>query len=90
MCLFAERTAPPGRGSRSGQGSPSEVGKRATVGWIGRRLDGIPLAIEPAALRVRAMPVTEILTGLDDHLEFSLATGNCPGPRVLTLRAAID
>jgi predicted ATPase/DNA-binding CsgD family transcriptional regulator len=55
-----------------------------------RRLDGIPLAIELAAVRVRALPLAE----LAKHLEarFSLLTGGRRGtvPRHQTLRAAIE
>jgi predicted ATPase/DNA-binding CsgD family transcriptional regulator len=55
-----------------------------------RRLDGIPLAIELAAVRVRALPLAE----LAKHLEasFSLLAGGRRGtvPRHQTLRAAIE
>ena len=82
--LFAERAA------AARQGFALDAGNRATVARICQRLDGIPLAIELVALRVRAMSVTEILTGLDDYLEF-LGTGNHDGlPRLQPLRAAID
>jgi predicted ATPase len=82
--LFAERAA------LARPGFAVDAGNRATIVRICRRLDGIPLAIELAALRVRAMPVTEILTGLDDYLGF-LATGSQVAvPRVQPLRAAID
>jgi predicted ATPase len=63
---------------------------RATIARICRRLDGIPLAIELVALRVRDMPVTEILTGLDDYLEFLTAGHQNESPRLRPLRAAID
>ncbi|MFC0114045.1 ATP-binding protein [Kibdelosporangium aridum] len=82
--LFAERAA------LARPGFTIDAGNRATVVRICQRLDGIPLAIELAALRVRALPVTEILTGLDDYLEF-LATGSrIAVPRAQTLRTAID
>ncbi len=59
----------------------------AQVCW---RLDGIPLAIELAAARVRALPVEEINTRLDNR--FRLLTGGARGllPRQQTLRALID
>jgi predicted ATPase len=46
---------------------------RAAVTEICRRLDGMPLAIELAAARVRALSPTEILDGLHDR--FRLLTG---------------
>ncbi|RSM67911.1 LuxR family transcriptional regulator [Kibdelosporangium aridum] len=82
--LFAERAAV------AQPGFALNAGNRATVVRICQRLDGIPLAIELVALRVRAMPVTEILTRLDDYLEF-LTTGSLIAvPRLQPLRAAID
>ena len=45
----------------------------ATVTEICRRLDGMPLAIELAAARVRALTLDEILDGLHDR--FRLLTG---------------
>lgn len=53
-------------------------------------LDGIPLAIELAAARVRAIPLAQIASRLTDR--FRLLTGgstNAP-PRHQTLRAALD
>ncbi|OBH88782.1 LuxR C-terminal-related transcriptional regulator [Mycobacterium sp. E2733] len=60
------------------------------VGEICRRLDGMPLAIELAAARVRALSVTEILEGLRDR--FRLLTGGARNAvlRQQTLRASVD
>ncbi|MSP12101.1 MAG: tetratricopeptide repeat protein [Chloroflexi bacterium] len=60
------------------------------VAQVCYRLDGIPLALELAAARVRAMPVEEIARRLDDR--FSLLTGGSRTalPRQQTLRASID
>nr|WP_238391811.1 MULTISPECIES: LuxR C-terminal-related transcriptional regulator [unclassified Mycolicibacterium] len=57
---------------------------------ICRRLDGVPLAIELAAVRVRAMSLTEILDGLHDR--FRLLTGGVRTAvrRQQTLRASVD
>ena len=57
---------------------------------ICRRLDGIPLALELAAARVRALTVRQIAERLDDR--FRLLTGGVRTvmPRHQTLRAAID
>lgn len=62
----------------------------AAVCHICRRLDGIPLAIELAAARVRMLPAAEIAARLDDS--FGLLTSGNRGalPRHQTLRAAID
>ncbi len=62
----------------------------ADVAQICRRLDGIPLAIELAAVRVRLMTPAQIARRLDDR--FALLTGGGRGAvaRQQTLRAAID
>jgi non-specific serine/threonine protein kinase len=62
----------------------------ATIASICTRLDGIPLAIELAAARVRAMSVEEVHQRLDRR--FSLLTGGARTslPRQQTLRSAID
>ncbi|MEV0230926.1 hypothetical protein [Nonomuraea sp. NPDC050786] len=61
----------------------------ASVAELCRRLDGIPLAIELAAVRLRALSVKQILALLTDR--FSLLTGasRTALPRHQTLRAAI-
>lgn len=63
---------------------------RAVVTEICRRLDGMPLAIELAAARLRVMSPTEILDGLQDR--FRLLTGGARSavPRQQTLRASVD
>ncbi len=62
----------------------------AAVGEICRRLDGMPLAIELAAARVRALSLAEILEGLRDR--FRLLTGGARTAvrRQQTLRASVD
>jgi predicted ATPase/class 3 adenylate cyclase len=61
-----------------------------TIADICRHLDGIPLAIELAAARVRAMPVDTIAARLDDRFRL-LSTGSRTAlPRQQTLRALID
>ncbi|MDT5347414.1 MAG: hypothetical protein QOH91_701, partial [Mycobacterium sp.] len=61
-----------------------------TVTEICRRLDGLPLAIELAAARVRALSPTEILQSLHDT--FRLLTGGARTAvrRQQTLRASVD
>jgi predicted ATPase len=62
----------------------------SVVAEICERLDGMPLAIELAAARLRALPVTEIAKRLDDRFAL-LTTGGRAGPaRHQTLRATID
>jgi predicted ATPase/DNA-binding CsgD family transcriptional regulator len=57
---------------------------------ICRRLDGVPLGIEVAAVRVRALPLAELADRLD--ASFSVLAGARRGvaPRHQTLQAAID
>jgi predicted ATPase/DNA-binding CsgD family transcriptional regulator len=61
-----------------------------TVGEICRRLDGLPLAIELAATRVRALSLAEIVESLHDR--FRLLTGGARTAvrRQQTLRASVD
>jgi predicted ATPase/class 3 adenylate cyclase len=63
--------------------------RRALVVSICRRLDGLPLAIELAAARVRALSVEEIAARLQDR--FALLTGGARTalPRQRTLEAAV-
>lgn len=60
------------------------------VARICRELDGIPLAIELAAARMRMLSVAEIADGLSDR--FRLLTGGARRvvPRQRTLRASVD
>jgi non-specific serine/threonine protein kinase len=61
-----------------------------TVGQICRRLDGIPLAIELAATRVKGLSVEQIANRLDRR--FRLLTGGSRAalPRQQTLAATVD
>ena len=56
---------------------------------IVRRVDGIPLAIELAAARVRVLSAEEIACGLDDHLRL-LRGGHQSDPRHQAIRASLD
>jgi predicted ATPase/DNA-binding CsgD family transcriptional regulator len=60
------------------------------VAQICQRLDGIPLAIELAAARVRGMTVGQVAVGLDDR--FRLLTGGARTAlqRQQTLQASVD
>ncbi|MDQ1545117.1 MAG: hypothetical protein QOH69_21 [Actinomycetota bacterium] len=81
--LFCQR----GMSARGEAISESEIRSAAR---ICARLDGLPLAIELAAAKLRTMSVDEILAGLDDR--FTLLTGGYRTalPRHQTLRAMID
>jgi predicted ATPase/class 3 adenylate cyclase/DNA-binding CsgD family transcriptional regulator len=62
----------------------------ALVAQICQRLDGMPLAIELAAARVRALSLAQIVDSLHDR--FRLLTGGARGAvrRQQTLRASVD
>jgi predicted ATPase/DNA-binding SARP family transcriptional activator len=60
------------------------------VAQICQRLDGIPLAIELAAARTRALSVGEIARRLDERFQLLIGSGRVTTPRHQTLRAALD
>ncbi len=62
----------------------------ATVGEICRRLDGVPLAIELAAARVRALSLAEILDSLHDRFRLLIGGSRIAVRRQQTLRASMD
>jgi predicted ATPase/DNA-binding CsgD family transcriptional regulator len=62
----------------------------AAVAQICRRLDGIPLAIELAAARVRVLPVEQLVAKLDDRFRLLTGGSRTALPRQQTLRAAMD
>ncbi len=66
------------------------TGNAAAVAQICRRLDGIPLAIELAAARIKVLSADQIAARLDDS--FRLLTGGSRTglPRQQTLRATMD
>jgi predicted ATPase/class 3 adenylate cyclase len=82
--LFADRA------ERQGVRLTWDQPTAAVVGRICRRLDGIPLAIELGAARLRMMPVTELDARLDQR--FALLTGGSRAalPRQRTLLAMVD
>ena len=65
-------------------------GNAGAVVEICRRLDGIPLAIELAAARVRTLSVDNIATRLDDCFRLLTGGDQTAMPRQQTLRASID
>jgi predicted ATPase/DNA-binding SARP family transcriptional activator len=60
------------------------------IAQICYRLDGIPLAIELAAARVRLLPPEQIAARLDDRFRLLAGGSRTALPRHQTLRAAID
>ena len=57
---------------------------------ICRELDGLPLAIELAAARAKALSLDEIAARLDDRFRFLRSWGRLADPRHQTLRTTID
>jgi predicted ATPase len=55
-----------------------------------RRLDGMPLAIELAAARLRTMTITQIAGRLDDRFRLLTGGSRTALPRHQTLRAVVD
>src|SRR5436190_1459381 len=84
VMLFTERAA-----AASGSFELTSA-NQATVVDLCRRLDGLPLAIELAAVRTRVLSVAQVLDRLADR--FSLLTGGSRGalPRHQTLRTTIE
>jgi predicted ATPase/class 3 adenylate cyclase/DNA-binding CsgD family transcriptional regulator len=60
------------------------------VGEICRRLDGMPLAIELAAARVRTLTLTEIVDSLHDRFRLLTGGSRTAVRRQQTLRASVD
>jgi predicted ATPase/DNA-binding CsgD family transcriptional regulator len=82
--LFAERAA------AASPGFALTAENAVAVAGLCRTLDGVPLAIELAAARVRALSIEQIAVRLGDRFQL-LATGDRTAPpRQQTLRAAVD
>lgn len=82
--MFAARAA------AAAPGFALDAENAVVVARICRTLDGIPLALELAATRVRTLGVHELLIRLDDRFGL-LSSGRRGGPRrQQTLRAMID
>jgi non-specific serine/threonine protein kinase len=62
----------------------------AAVAEVCRRLDGIPLALELAAARVKILSPEQIAARLDDRFRLLTAGSRTALPRQRTLRGAID
>jgi predicted ATPase/DNA-binding SARP family transcriptional activator len=62
----------------------------AVIDGICRRLDGLPLAIELAAARLRALPLATLAERLDDRFALLSRGTRTALPRQRTLRAVVD
>ena len=82
--LFVDRAAAVNPGFTL---SPANVD---AIAQICRRLDGIPLAVELAAARVRSLPPNQISARLDDRFRLLTGGSRTALPRHRTLRAAMD
>ncbi|MEV4840496.1 BTAD domain-containing putative transcriptional regulator [Nonomuraea sp. NPDC049486] len=79
--LFAERAA----AARPG----FTVRDPGLVDEVCRRLDGLPLAIELAAARLRSFPLDELAARLDDRFALLSGVSRAAEPRHRTLRAVV-
>ncbi|MFI8321763.1 BTAD domain-containing putative transcriptional regulator [Streptomyces sp. NPDC085529] len=78
------------RAAAAAPGFTLDAATAGAVAAICRRLDGIPLALEMAATRVRALGVREVAARLDDRFRL-LAVGARDAPaRQRTLRSVLD
>jgi predicted ATPase/DNA-binding CsgD family transcriptional regulator len=84
IMLFAERAA-----AASGTFDLNAANQAAVVDLC-RRLDGLPLAIELAAVRTRVLSVDQILDRLTDRFALLTGGGRAALPRQQTLRTTID
>ncbi|GAA2475338.1 BTAD domain-containing putative transcriptional regulator [Streptomyces thermolineatus] len=62
----------------------------AAVVEICQQLDGLPLAIEMAAARLRSMPLQQVTARLDDRFRLLTGGSRAAGARHRTLRAMMD
>ncbi|HEX3512608.1 MAG TPA: LuxR C-terminal-related transcriptional regulator [Trebonia sp.] len=63
---------------------------RADVVRLCQRLDGVPLAIELAAVRLRALPLAELASQLESGIRMLTVSRRGTSPRHQTLRAAVE
>ena len=82
--LFADRARAVQPGFRA-EGQASDV-----IEDICRRLDGLPLAVELAAARLRALPLATVAERLNDRFDLLTGGARTALPRQQTLRAVVD
>jgi len=84
VMLFVERAE-----AASG-GFELTAANRGAVADLCRRLDGLPLALELAAVRMRVLAVEQIVERLSDRFGLLTGGGRAALPRHQTLQTAID
>jgi predicted ATPase/DNA-binding SARP family transcriptional activator len=84
MALFAERAAAVSSEFTLGQQNSSLVAE------ICARVDGLPLAVELAAARVKVFPVAQIAAGLEDKFRFLSGGSRTAHARQQSLQAVVD
>lgn len=84
VTLFTQRAA-----AASGSFELTDSNRSAVV-EVCRRLDGLPLAIELAAVRTRVLTVEQIRNRLNDRFGLLTAGGRAALPRHQTLRTTIE
>jgi predicted ATPase/class 3 adenylate cyclase len=84
VCLFRERAV------FSKPGFTVTIQNAPVIAQMCHRLDGIPLAIELAAARVKVLPVEQIAQRLNDRFRLLTGGSRTALPRQQTLRALID
>ncbi|MEU2771980.1 BTAD domain-containing putative transcriptional regulator [Streptomyces sp. NPDC007162] len=84
--LFADR----GAAARPGFTVDADEETAAACAEICRRLDGLPLAIELAAARLRMLTPRQIADRLDDRFRLLTSGSRTVLPRQQTLRAVVD
>lgn len=84
VALFIERASAANAGFAIGQT------ERAKVRALCQQLDGMPLAIELAAARLRVMSLDDIIARLDDRMKLLAGGPRTALPRQQTLRATLD
>ena len=83
VALFVERAAAAGSFELTSA-------NQAAVADVCRRLDGLPLAIELAAVRTRVLSVEQILERLSDRFSLLVGGGRAAIPRHQTLETTIE
>ena len=68
----------------------SDTSALATMARVCRALDGMPLAIELAAARLRTMSIDQLASRLDDRFRLLTSGSRTALPRHRTLRAMVD